>query len=621
MKRLTNTRYHRLDSDGPEWASSAGHSTSGLFEDQDLELDKDDYEDSHDFPLGYTHPSKDGSHGSATLLQSGKSLDLGVPGDERRFFFQRSKVVYDPFAIATQASVFDDPDTLEEFRPGDDWENIHRFDPDERWTWGEEHQLIRKIDTRIMIFAAVMFMALELDRSNISQALTDNFLEDLGMTTNDYNYGQTAFKLAFLCAELPSQLIAKWIGPDIWIPTQMVVWSLVASGQFYLNGRASFFITRALLGALQGGFIPEARNLLPTFGTQVILYLSYFYKHHELSLRLGFFWTASALADVMGGFLAFGILHMRGVDGHAGWRWLFMIEALLTLVVGLLAFVLMPSSPASTASWFRGEQGWFTEREEKIMVNRIIREDPSKSSMHNREPLTPALLWLSIKDFDLWPIYILGLNFQTPMSTPANYLTLSLKGLGFDTFKTNLLVIPSKVLHVATMLALTYAGEVFGELTFTVLIGQIWALPFLIFINLVDINQINKWLAWAIMTALLCYPNAHPIQVGWNSRNSNTVRSRTVSAALYNMCVQTSGIIAANIYQEDDAPRYKRGNHILLSLLALNIFLYLGTKIYYVKRNAYRDRIWNRMSEDEKLTYLTTTTDEGNKRLDFRFAH
>lgn len=141
------------------------------------------------------------------------------------------------------------------------------------------------------------------------------------------------------------------------------------------------------------------------------------------------------------------------------------------------------------------------------MVNRIIREDPSKSSMHNREPLTPWLLWQSMKDFDLWPIYILGLNFQTPMTTPASYLTLSLKGLGFDTFKTNLLVIPSKVLHVITMLGLTYAGEVFGELTFTALIGQLWALPFLLFINLVDINEINKWLAWIIMTALLCYPN------------------------------------------------------------------------------------------------------------------
>jgi hypothetical protein len=87
------------------------------------------------------------------------------------------------------------------------------------------------------------------------------------------------------------------------------------------------------------------------------------------------------------------------------------------------------------------------------------------------------------------------------------------------------------------------------------------------------------------------------------------------------MCVQTSGIIAANIYREEDAPRYKRGNLVLLLLLVLNIFLYLGTKVYYIKRNAYRDRKWDAMNKDEKMIYLTTTTDEGNKRLEFRFAH
>jgi hypothetical protein len=111
----------------------------------------------------------------------------------------------------------------------------------------------------------------------------------------------------------------------------MVVWSIVGSAQFFLKGRRSFVLCRALLGMLQGGFIPEVNKIIPVLGQmlileQIILYLSYFYKHHELSLRLGFFWTASALTDVMGGFLAFGILHMSGIEGQFGWRWLFLIE-------------------------------------------------------------------------------------------------------------------------------------------------------------------------------------------------------------------------------------------------------------------------------------------------------
>jgi hypothetical protein len=104
------------------------------------------------------------------------------------------------------------------------------------------------------------------------------------------------------------------------------------------------------------------------------------------------------------------------------------------------------------------------------------------------------------------------------------------------------------------MLGLTYAAEVFGELTLISMIGQIWLIPFQIYLNVADTANANRWVMWTVTTLLLSYPNAHPIQVGWNSRNSNTVRSRTVSAACYNMFVQAGGIIAANIYRAGKHP-------------------------------------------------------------------
>ncbi|WWC90303.1 uncharacterized protein L201_005236 [Kwoniella dendrophila CBS 6074] len=500
-----------------------------------------------------------------------------------------------PDAIATRPSIWDGDD-VEELKHKyirEDWENYEAFDPNFRWTVREEKKVRRQIDWKIMLWACIMFSALNMDRSNISNANSDGLLKELHFTQADYNLGVTLSKLGFLCAELPSQLISKRVGPDRWIPIQVCIFSIISASQFWLNGRASFLATRVLIAVFQGGFIPD-----------LILYLSYWYDGRHLPIRLAWFWMSSNVCGIITDFLAVGFLKLRGLHGYSGWRWLFLFEGIITLAIGLASFFLMPTSPAKTKSkWL--PKGYFTDREAKIIVNNVIRDDPNKGGMHNRQALTLKMIWQGITDYDMYPLYALGLLFGIPKYPVTQYLTLSFKEL---------------VLGIFTQFGITALSELVNTRSFVASAEDLWLLP--CFIPLVALKDpINPWSYFAIETVLLSYPYTHAIQVAWTSRNAGTVQNRSVSASLYNMFVQASAMIGSNVYQASDKPRYKKANKGLIALLCFNVvFLYPGTWAYYKWRNRTKERVWGQMSEEERSHYLKTTTDIGNKRLDFRFA-
>ncbi|KAK2027468.1 major facilitator superfamily transporter [Colletotrichum zoysiae] len=522
--------------------------------------------------------------------------------------FFKKKRDYDPNVIATQPSVYDNPSTAKFFQPHPRYKNLHRFDPKFRWTWGEELPLITKMDLRITLWACIAFFALEIPRGNLSQANSASFLQSLGMDTNDYNLGNTVFQISFLCAELPSQMISKKLGPDRWIPFIMSSWSIVSGCQFWLSGRTSFLICRALLGILQGGFIPD-----------IVLYLIYFFKSTELPFRLAMFWTVRRITDIVAPLLALGVLRMDGVGGYQDWRWLFLVEGIITLSISIWSWFAMAASPTQTKAWWR-PKGWFDEQEEKILVNRILRDDPSKSDMHNRQAITPKLLLKSLADYELWPIYIFGLLWEIPAGPPDQYLTLTLRELGFNTNDTNLLSIPPQFIGAVFMLIMTYLSEIWDTRALFGAFTQLWYLPNLVAMAVLPSNS-SPWAQYAIVTVLLSYPSPHAMHVSWASRNSHSVRTRAVSAALYNMMVQLARVIYSNIYREDDRPDYRRGNRVLIGICCMNIYVYVIAKLFYIWCNKKREKEWSSMTEEERVHYLETTKDEGSNRKDIRFKH
>ena len=289
-----------------------------------------------------------------------------------------------------------------------------------------------------MLWVWIMFSSLDLVRRNVNRAVSDNLLGDLHVNTNDYNTGQTIYLVSFLAAELPGGLISKKIGPFRYTPAVITLWGALCMCQAGMNARWNFWLMRSLLGIAQGGFIPE-----------MILYLSYFYKSSELAIRLSFFYTAIPLTQTYGSLLAGGFLQMRGVNGWAGWQWLFLLEGLMCVIVGITAFFAMPPSITEPAVAFKRADGtnkWWTEEEEKILVNRLLRDDPTKGDMNNRTAVSFKKIIKTIIDPDLLPIYIVGIFVWIPFQPTANYLSLTLRNLGYSVFESNVLAIPGYML-------------------------------------------------------------------------------------------------------------------------------------------------------------------------------
>lgn len=172
-----------------------------------------------------------------------------------------------------------------------------------------------RLDCILMPLLVLGFFVLQLDRNNISNALTDTLTEDLGITSDEVNLGNQLQLIGIIVAEIPSNLVLQKIGARVWLTAQVLLWGSIALGQTWISGKDSFYATRFLLGLFEAGYIPGAQYILALF-----------YKREELALRTAVFYFGNYLATATGSLIAAGVLQMGGLQGIAGWRWLFLSQ-------------------------------------------------------------------------------------------------------------------------------------------------------------------------------------------------------------------------------------------------------------------------------------------------------
>ncbi|BDB70713.1 MFS transporter [Comamonas thiooxydans] len=212
-----------------------------------------------------------------------------------------------------------------------------------------EKRTLRKVGWRIVPFIMLLYFIAYIDRVNIGFASL-TMKDDLGFTASILGFGAGIFFWGYFIFEVPSNIILHKVGARIWIARVMVTWGIISAGMAFVQSSTSFYVMRFLLGAAEAGFFPG-----------IILYLSYWFPARRRAGVTALFMAAAPISTALGSPLSAALLEMNGVMGLHGWQWLFIIEAIPALILGVVVFFYMTDRPEK-ASWLKDdERAWLVQ--------------------------------------------------------------------------------------------------------------------------------------------------------------------------------------------------------------------------------------------------------------------
>lgn len=415
-------------------------------------------------------------------------------------------------------------------------------------------RVLWKIDIHVLPILALLFLCSFLDRTNVGNAKLFGLNKDLHMTDMQYDIGLSVFYATYIASEIPSNLVLKKFSPRIWLPFLTFIWGIITMCLGFVQNFSGFTVIRALLGLAEGGLLPG-----------IVLYLSTLYKREEMALRIGLFYTTASLSGAFGGLLARGIATIGHAGGLSPWRWIFVIEGLLTAIVGLVTYFFLPNG-LSTASFL-------TPAEREFAENRLIRsvgQGPEGQTLNDqfewsevRRGVFSIQTWLSASAYFgiLAGLYSFGL-----------FLPTIIKELGYTANQAQLWsVIPYAVAAIVTVFIAFLSDRL--RLRGGIMLGT---LPLAIIgyavIGNVKSESVRYGMTFLMATGL--YASVPPV-LGWISNNSAGHYKRATCTGLQLAIANCGGFVAVFIYPSKEGPEYHQGHSIILGLLCMGWLMYV----------------------------------------------
>ncbi|KAJ7733611.1 MFS general substrate transporter [Mycena olivaceomarginata] len=462
----------------------------------------------------------------------------------------------------------------------------------------EERKLWRKVDLRLMPILSLMYLLSFLDRGN---ARLDGLQDQLKLTGNKYNVA-----LPYCLFECPANLVLKRFRPSKWLPGIAVVWGTVMTLMGLVKTYPQLVGVRVCLGVAEAGLFP----------------LSLWYPRHMLQWRIGLFFGAASLAGAFSGLLAYGINFMSGTHKLLGWSWIFILEGIATVAVGLLAFLvralqyLRTSSNRSLVLVDFPATAKFLTLEERSFI--VWRKKYDNSSVGEEEHFEMRHLVSALIDWQVWLHILIYMSIIGPLYGITLFLPF-----GHSVPVSQLLTVPPYLTasHPAAIVLWIFAywSDKIQKRSPFIYAGLLMCLTGF------SINISNAPSGVKYFGTFFCVAGSYaafPGVVAWLGNNLSGQYKRGVGMALHIGIGNFSGAIASNIYRTQDKPRFIVGHGCELMFVGIGLICVPIAVLAYNRINKRRDEIARGMLErGEKNLYSNRELREmGDRAPDFRYT-
>lgn len=405
------------------------------------------------------------------------------------------------------------------------------------------------------------FFCLQLDRGNIANALTDNFMKDIGINQDQFNVGQQMLSLGIVLFEVPSNMALYRVGPAAWLTLQLFLFGVVSTFQAFQHGYGAFIVTRFLLGITESGFIPGGLWTLSTW-----------YTRAETAKRVMFFYFGNQIGQASSKLLAYGILHMRGVGDKPGWFWLFFLMGLFTIASGFVYGFFLPDSFRHPGSAFLPGVSYFSQRELEILRARVLLDDPAKEKKKKHISLNGFKR--AFGNWRLWLHFLITLCNNGPQRAFDTYSPSIVNSFGFRNLESNALASVGFWLQVPVSFIFSWVSDHFNCRGETVIAGLACHLTGYIFNRaFTEMSGQRGVKYFGVVWTQTFGTFSHPLNIAWMSLTARDTEERALAMAMVIMGANTAGIYGAQIFRSDDKPKYRRGFSIAIAILAFGLFL------------------------------------------------